>query len=65
MKLVGFIDRDGSPVYVNVELIRVIDGDTDNDGPLTDIAFDESHIVSVRGEVSDTLAAIRASLREQ
>lgn len=65
MQLVGFTDREGSPVYVNVELIRVIDGNTDNDGPLTDLAFDESHSVSVRGEVSDTLAAIYAALRDK
>lgn len=65
MKLVGFTDREGSPVYDNVELIRTIDGDTDNDGPLTDLAFDGSHTVSVRGEVSDTLAAIEGALRDK
>lgn len=65
MKFVAFTDPEGSPVYVNIELIRVIDGDTDNDGPLTDMAFDGSHTVSVRGEVSDTLAAIEAALRDK
>ncbi|WP_293971517.1 hypothetical protein [Sphingopyxis sp.] len=43
----------------------MIDGDTDNDGPLTDLAFDETHTVSVRGKVIDTLAAINAALRER
>jgi hypothetical protein len=64
MKLVEFKDPRGDPVLVNIELIRVIDGDTDNTGPLTDIAFDGSHTVSVRGTLEDTVAAIRAALKE-
>lgn len=64
MKLVAFKDQRGDPVFVNIELIRAIDGDTDNDGPLTDIEFDSLHKVCVRGRLVDTVAAIEAALQE-
>lgn len=64
MKLVEFKDQRGDPVFVNIDLIRVIDGDTDNEGPLTDIAFDGSHSLCVRGTLSDTIAKIHAALQE-
>lgn len=64
MKLVEFKDQRGDPVFVNVDFIRVIDGDTDNEGPLTDIEFDSSHKVCVRGRLEDTVAAIDAALQK-
>lgn len=63
MRLVEFKDPRGDPVLVNIDLIRIIDGDTDNNGPLTDIAFDGMHTVSVRGTLEDTMAAIAAALQ--
>ena len=64
MKLVQFLDPRGDPVVVNIDHIRVMDGDTDNTGPLTDIAFDGAHTLSVRGTLEDTIAAIDAALQE-
>ena len=52
MRLVTFNDPVGDPVIVNVDLIRTMDGDTDNSGPLTDIFFDADHKQTVRGSSS-------------
>lgn len=60
MRLVTFNDPFGDPVIVNVDLIRTMDGDTDNDGPLTDIVFDAHHKQTVRGSLSETSDAIMA-----
>ncbi len=58
MRFVTFDDPLGDQVVVNVDLIRTMDGDTDNDGPLTDIFFDADHKQTVRGSLSDTHKAI-------
>ena len=58
MRLVTFNDPVGDPVIVNVDLIRTMDGDTDNSGPLTDIFFDANHKQTVRGSLSETFEAI-------
>lgn len=61
MRLVTFNDPVGDPVIVNIDLIRTMDGDTDNSGPLTDIFFDADHKQTVRGSLDDTFQAIMAA----
>ena len=61
MRLVTFNDPVGDPVIVNIDLIRTMDGDTDNSGPLTDIFFDADHKQTVRGSLSETSEAIMAA----
>ncbi|MGN6690099.1 MAG: hypothetical protein ACTHJU_04055 [Sphingopyxis sp.] len=61
MRLVTFDDPLGDPVIVNIDLIRTMDGDTDNRGPLTDIFFDAAHKQTVRGSLSKTFEAIMAA----
>ena len=58
MRLITFNDPFGDPVIVNIDLIRTMDGDTDNSGPLTDIFFDANHKQTVRGSLDDTFQAI-------
>lgn len=63
MRFVTFDDPLGDQVVVNVDLIRAMDGDTDNNGPLTDIVFDADHKQTVRGSLCATLDAIMEALR--
>ena len=63
MRLVTFNDPVGDPVIVNIDLIRTMDGDTDNSGPLTDIFFDADHKQTVRGSLGATLEAIMEAIR--
>lgn len=65
MRLVTFNDPVGDPVIVNIDLIRTMDGDTDNSGPLTDIFFDADHKQTVRGSLDDTFQAIVGAAGEQ
>ena len=65
MRLVTFNDPVGDPVIVNIDLIRTMDGDTDNSGPLTDIFFDADHKQTVRGSLSETSEAIMAAAGKQ
>ncbi len=62
MRFVTFNDPFGDPVIVNVDLIRTMDSDTDNSGPLTDIFFDAHHKQTVRGSLSETAKAIMGAV---